>query len=117
MDRLWTYLEARMPECGEKKRTVNCKFTVNTARMLIKREKLLCRGWIPVSKSTPECGVMADGSSAYVMITILNESTGVGVVRFDRYDGHSGTWYDNQPDDGSPLAIVAWMPCPDPYSN
>ena len=39
MDRLWTYIEARMPERGEKTRTVNCKFTVGAARMLIDAER------------------------------------------------------------------------------
>ena len=39
MDRLWTYLEARLPERGARTKTVNCKFTVNTARMLVEAER------------------------------------------------------------------------------
>jgi 3-keto-L-gulonate-6-phosphate decarboxylase len=39
MNRLWEYLEARMPERGSRKRTVTCAFAVNTARMLIEAER------------------------------------------------------------------------------
>ena len=39
MHRLWEYLEARMPEKGSRTKTVNCKFSVGTARMLIDAEK------------------------------------------------------------------------------
>ena len=42
MDRLWKYLEARMPEKSSCKKTVNLKFSVNTAQMLIDRESKLC---------------------------------------------------------------------------
>ena len=39
MHRLWEYLEARMPEKGSRTKTVNCKFAVGAARMLIEEEK------------------------------------------------------------------------------
>jgi len=38
MDRLWEYLEARMPKKGERAKTVSCKFAVGTARMIIENE-------------------------------------------------------------------------------
>lgn len=37
--RLWTYLEARLPERGDRTKTVTCKFAVNTARMLVEAER------------------------------------------------------------------------------
>jgi hypothetical protein len=39
MDRLWTYLEARLPERGERTKTVNCKFSVGLAKMLVESER------------------------------------------------------------------------------
>ena len=39
MERLYEYLEARIPETGSKQKTVNCKFSVGCARMLIDSEK------------------------------------------------------------------------------
>jgi len=39
MDRLWTYLEARLPERGERTKTVNCKFSVGLAKMLVEAER------------------------------------------------------------------------------
>jgi hypothetical protein len=39
MERLYEYIEARMPESGSKQKTVSCKFTVGCARMLIESEK------------------------------------------------------------------------------
>ena len=38
MNRLWEYLEARMPEKGSRTKTVNCKFSVGAARMLLENE-------------------------------------------------------------------------------
>lgn len=39
--RLWEYLQARLPAQGERTKTVTCKFTVNTARMLVEHERAL----------------------------------------------------------------------------
>ncbi len=39
MERLYEYLEARMPASGSKQKTVTCKFSAGCARMLIESER------------------------------------------------------------------------------
>ena len=114
MDRLWRYLEARMPERGDRKHTVTCKFTVNTASMLIEAERKT--DWTPTAERMPKGGELCGGFSAEVLICITNMNNGLSAVKIDKYDPHSGTWCDTDESDGTPICVTAWMPLPSAYA-
>jgi hypothetical protein len=68
--------------------------------------------WIPIETKMPDGGRM--GLSDDVLVTVSNIPDNFHVVRVDRYDAHSKTWEDAEPEHEY-ARVTAWMPLPEAY--
>jgi hypothetical protein len=70
--------------------------------------------WIPTGETMPQGGRMCISDD--VLVTVSNMADHFHVVRVDRYDTHSKTWEQCNPQHDR-ARVTAWMPLPEPYGE